>query len=64
MLKMTGVKLENISDIDTHLFLEKGLRGVISYIVKRYSKTNNKDMKNYYPRKPLIYIPYLSYRYE
>ena len=57
---MTGVKLENISDIDTHLFLEKGLRGGISYIVKRYSKTNNKYMKNYYPRKPLIYIPYLD----
>ena len=37
---MTGVKLENISDIDTHLFLEQGLRGGISYIVKRNSKTN------------------------
>ena len=27
MLKMTGVKLDKISDIDTYLFIEKGLRG-------------------------------------
>ena len=30
MLKMTGVKLEKISDIDKYLFSEKGLRGGIS----------------------------------
>ena len=38
MLKFTGVKLEKINDIDTHLFLEKGMRGGVSYISKRYSK--------------------------
>ena len=27
MLKMAGVKLEKISDIDKYLFMEKGLRG-------------------------------------
>ena len=26
MLKMTGIKLEKISDIDPYLFLEKGMR--------------------------------------
>ena len=36
MLKMTGVKLEKISDIEKYLFFEKGLRGGISYIAKRY----------------------------
>ena len=30
MLKMTGVKLERISDIDKYSFIEKGLRGGIS----------------------------------
>ena len=34
LLKMTGVKLEKISDIDKYLFIEKGLRGGISYIAK------------------------------
>ena len=38
MLKMTGVKLEKISDTDKYLFIEKGLRGGISYIAKRYAK--------------------------
>ena len=37
MLKMTGVKLEKMSDIDKYLFIEKGLRGGISYIAKRYA---------------------------
>ena len=60
MLKMTGVKLEKISDIDKYLFIEKGLRGGISYIAKRYAKANNKYMKNYDPTKPSIYISYLD----
>ena len=52
MLEMTGVELELISDIDMHLFIEKGrciafLRGGISYIVKKYSKANNKYMQSY-----------------
>ena len=42
MLKMTGVKLEKISDIGMYLFIEKGLRGGISYLAKKYAKANNK----------------------
>ena len=41
LLKVTDVKLEKISDIDKYLFIEKGLRGGISYISKRYAKVNN-----------------------
>ena len=59
MLKMTGVKLEKISNIDMYLFIEKGLRGGISYIAKRYSKANNKYMKNYDATKPSKFITYL-----
>ena len=47
MLKMTGIKLKLISDIDMHLFIEKGMRGGISYIAKKYSKANNKYMNSY-----------------
>ena len=58
ILRMTGVKLEKISDIDMYLFTEKGLR--ISYIAKRYAKANNKYMKDFDPKKPSKYILYLD----
>ena len=50
MLKTTGVRLENIVDI------EKGLRGGISYIAKRYAKANNKYIKNYNPKKFVTFL--------
>ena len=34
MLKMTEIKLEKISDIDKHLFIEKGLKGGILTLLK------------------------------
>ena len=40
MLKMTGVQLEKINNIDMHLFFEKRMRVSVSYISKRYSKSN------------------------
>ena len=60
MLKMTGVKLKKISDIDKYLFIEKGLRGGISYIAKRYAKANNKYTNDYDPKKPSTFITYLD----
>ena len=60
MLKMTDVKLEKISDTDKYLFIEKGSRGGISYIAKRYAKANNKYMSDYDPNKPLTFITYLD----
>ena len=53
---MTAVKLEKISDIDKYLFVEKGLRGGISYI----AKANNKYMNDYDPKKLSTYISYLD----
>ena len=41
MLKITGVELEKISDLDKYMFSEQGMRAGISYINKRYSKANN-----------------------
>ena len=43
MLKITSMSLKKIVDIDMYLFIEKGLRGRISYIAKRYSNSNNGD---------------------
>ena len=56
VLKMTGVKLAKISDIDKYLFIEKELKGGTSYIAKRYAKANNKYMNNYDPKKPSKFI--------
>ena len=56
MLKMTKVELEKISNADMYLFIEKGMRGGISHINKRYSKANNKYCPDYDKNKPKIYI--------
>ena len=60
MLKMAGIELELISDIDIHLFIEKVMRGGISYIAKRHSKRNNKYVKNYDSTKENIFIMYFD----
>ena len=57
---MGSVKLEKISDVDKYLFIEKGLRGGISYIAKRYTKANNKYMNDYDPKKQSTFISYLD----
>ena len=60
ILKITGVKLEKISDIDKYLFMEKELREGISYIANRYAKANNKYMNDYDPKKPSTSITYFD----
>ena len=60
MLTMTRIKLEHISDIDMHLFIVKGMKGGISYIAKRHSKTNNKYMENYDSTKEDIFIMFFD----
>ena len=44
MLKMAKIQLKLISDADMYLFIEKGMRGDISHIFKRFSKASNKHM--------------------
>ena len=40
------------------LMVEKGIRGGICHAIQRYSKTNNKYMKNYDKNKELSYLIY------
>ena len=54
MLKLTGIKLELISDCKMHLMIEEVMRGGISYIAKRFSNANNKYIKSNNNSKPSI----------
>jgi len=47
LLKMTKVELELSTDIDMHLFMEKGLRGGICMVSKRFAKANNPQCPEY-----------------
>ena len=46
-LKVTGVKLELLTDIDMLLMVEKGIQGRICRAIHRYAKANNKYMNNH-----------------
>ena len=47
MLEVTEVELEFILEVNMHLFIEKRMRGGISYVNKRFSKANNEYMSIY-----------------
>ena len=58
LLKHSGVELELLSDVDMHLFMEKGLRGGISMVSKRFAKANNPKVAGYDKSKPNTWIQY------
>ncbi len=60
MLKITEVEIDLISDPDMYLMVERGIRGGISSIMKRYARANNKYLNDYNKDQMSVYIPYLD----
>ena len=54
-LKRTEIELELSTDFDVLIMVEKGIRGGICHAIHRYTKANNKYMKNYDKNKVSSY---------
>ena len=59
-LKKTNIKLELLTDYDTLLMVEEGIRGGICHSIHRHARANIKYMKNYDKNKESSYIQYLG----
>ena len=59
-LKETGQELELLHDYDMLMMFERGIRGGISHISKRYAEANNKYMTDYNPDEESTYIQYFD----
>ena len=47
-----GIQLELLTDVNQYFFLEKGIRGGLSIVAKRYSKDNNPHVLGYDSSRP------------
>ena len=69
MLEMAGIELQKIDNTDIHLFLEKGMRGGISYISKGYSKSDENtnimywDANNLYGWAMIQDLPHSGFKW-
>ena len=60
-LKMTGVESELLTNVDMLFMVERGIRGGVSMVSKRFSKANNKYMGDKFKAsEPSKYIQYLD----
>ena len=60
-LKHTGIKLELLTDSDMLLMFERGIRGGITQVVRKYASANNKYMGDRFdPRSESSYLQYLD----
>ena len=60
MLKMTGVKLDLITDIEMQTMIEDNIRGGITTINHRHFTANNEYLNDYEPQIPSSYIMYVD----
>lgn len=59
-LKVSGIKLELLTDPDMMLMVEKGIRGGLTMVSQRYARANNPYMQDFDPSKPTNYLMYLD----
>ena len=60
-LKITDVKLELLSNVDMLLMIERGIRGGVSMVSKRFARANNKYMGEKFNREKVSrFIQYLD----
>ena len=60
LLKKTNLNLELLTDIDTLLMIEAGIRDRMCQSIHKYAKANNKYMKNYDKSIESSYLMYLD----
>ena len=59
-LKVTGVNLELITDINMLLMIESGMRGGGCHVMHSYVEANNKYINNYDENKESSFLSYLD----
>ncbi|XP_048256619.1 uncharacterized protein LOC125382162 [Haliotis rufescens] len=60
-LKVTGVKLDLFTDVDSYNFVENSIRGGVSVIGKKFAESNNEYMSNYNPEKEASVLLYMDF---
>ena len=57
-LRFTGVELDQLTDPDMYLMIERDIRGGICMVVTRYAKANNIYLKDHNPHRKKSYFRY------
>lgn len=60
LLKISGVNLELLTDINMLLFVERGFRSELSNCVHLHAKANNKFMENFVPEDENVFLFYFD----